>query len=69
MLVHVSCVLSHMFKLSILFTPPETGLETWFAAAALRQLSGSGGETSLPVALGEEGPEGFHPGRGLCSAG
>lgn len=44
-------------------------LETWFAAAALRQLSGSGGETSVPVAPGEEGPEGFRPGRGLCSAG
>lgn len=68
MLVRVSCVLSHMFKFSILFTPLESGLETWFAAAALRQLSGSGGETSVPVAPGEEGPEGFRPGRGLCSA-
>lgn len=67
--VRVSCVLSHMFKFSILFTPPESDLATWFAAAALCQQSGSGEETSLPVAPGEEGPEGFRPGRGLCSAG
>lgn len=67
--MRVSCLLSHMLKFSILFTPPESDLETWFAAAALWQQSGSGEETSLPVAPGEEGPEGFRLGRGLYSVG